>query len=100
MNSKYDLVSGKPFGNGTYPVPDTLGFGNIIRAPETSDFPECQRHTGTCQLPSEIAAYSARSIRAKIAEAKHRVDGEVFLDLSATRYALFFLLHFLSFLNR
>jgi hypothetical protein len=25
---------------GTYSVPDTLGFGNVIRAPESSDFPE------------------------------------------------------------
>jgi hypothetical protein len=31
---------GSGFGN-IYPVPDTLGFGSAIRAPETSDFPEC-----------------------------------------------------------
>jgi hypothetical protein len=56
MNSKYDLVSGKPFVSGTVSgartqfLISTLGVRNIIRAPENSDFPEGQRHTGTCQL--------------------------------------------------
>jgi hypothetical protein len=42
---------GNSFGS-TYPVPDTLDFGNIIRAPETSDFSEC--HVLRCFLKFHV----------------------------------------------